>query len=123
MVSHGLTESQYDSCVYFRGLHDGSFVYLLFYVDDMLIEAKLVAEVYRLKAELKVEFDMKNLGAVKKILGMEIHRDRVVKRLCLTQMNYMKEGVDMFWYKKYQTCCYFASGSYQAFSFYGATVR
>lgn len=73
MVSHRLTKSQYDSCVYFRGLHDGSFVYLLIYVDDMLIAAKLVAEVCRLKAELKVEFDMKNLGAVKKILGMEIH--------------------------------------------------
>lgn len=40
MIDHGYRISNYDSCVYFRKLPDGSFVYLLLYVDDMLIAVK-----------------------------------------------------------------------------------
>jgi len=42
-----------DSCVNHRKLNDGSFVYLLLYVDDMLIAAKDMSEVDKLKAQLK----------------------------------------------------------------------
>jgi hypothetical protein len=37
-----------------------------------------------LKALLSREFDMKDLGATKKILGMEIHRDRDARKLWLS---------------------------------------
>lgn len=40
MISHEYTRSSYDSCVYFTKFHDGSFIYLLLYVDDMLITCK-----------------------------------------------------------------------------------
>lgn len=36
---------------------------------------------------MKMEFGMKDLGEAKKILGIEITRDRSLKRLCLTQTN------------------------------------
>ncbi|KAG8474295.1 hypothetical protein CXB51_034132 [Gossypium anomalum] len=55
---------------------DGCFVYLLLYVDDMLIAAKDKGEIRKVKSQLSEEFEMKNLGPVKKILGMEILRDR-----------------------------------------------
>ncbi|GJU24648.1 transposable element [Tanacetum coccineum] len=54
----------------------GSFIYLLLYVDDMLVAAKDMEEVKKLKILLNTEFDMKDLGAARKILGMEIIRDR-----------------------------------------------
>jgi hypothetical protein len=38
----------------------------------MLIAAKSMKEITALKAHLSSEFDMKDLGAAKKILGMEI---------------------------------------------------
>ncbi|RVW85315.1 Retrovirus-related Pol polyprotein from transposon TNT 1-94 [Vitis vinifera] len=76
MVSHEFMRNQYDSCVYFKTLPDGSFIYLLLYVDDMLIAAKNRAEINKLKQLLSSEFEMKDLGAAKKILGMEIWRDR-----------------------------------------------
>jgi hypothetical protein len=38
----------------------------------MLITAKSMKEITALKAQLSSEFDMKDLGAAKKILGMEI---------------------------------------------------
>ena len=45
MIKHGYSRSKYDSCVYHRKLHDGSFVYLLLYIDDMLIAVKNISEV------------------------------------------------------------------------------
>jgi hypothetical protein len=84
MVGHGYTRSSYDNCVYYRKLSDGSFIYLLLYVDDMLIAAKSMLDVKRLKSLLSDEFEMKNLGAVKKILRMEIQRKRNAGKLYLS---------------------------------------
>ena len=50
------------------------FFFLLIYVDDMLIVAKSMSEVNKLKIFFSREFDMKDLGAAKKILGMKIHK-------------------------------------------------
>jgi hypothetical protein len=74
MLSHGFKKSKYDSCVYIKVV-DGSPIYLLLYVDDMLIAAKSRKEITTLKKLLSSEFDMKDLGAAKKILGMEMTRD------------------------------------------------
>jgi hypothetical protein len=41
-------------------------------------------EINKLKALLSREFDMKDLGATKKILEMEIPRDRDAKKLWLS---------------------------------------
>ena len=68
--------SKYDHCVYLRNLQDGSYIYLRLYVDDMLIAAKSQLEIDRLKAQMSKEFEMKDLGEAKNILGMEISRER-----------------------------------------------
>jgi hypothetical protein len=96
MIRHGYTRSSYDSCVYYRQLADGSFVYLLLYVDDMLIAAKSMLEIKRLKSLLGDEFEMKDLGAAKKILGMEIHRDRKAGKLYLSQKKYIEKVLERF---------------------------
>ena len=49
---------------------------MLLYIDDMLIVAKNRREIRKVKAQLSKEFEMKDLEAAKKILGMEIMRDR-----------------------------------------------
>jgi len=66
------------------------YLLLLLYVDDMLIAAKDLTEIHNLKSQLKSEFEMKDLGAAKKILGMEIKRDRKANRLFLTQKKYLE---------------------------------
>jgi hypothetical protein len=77
MLSKGFQRSQYDSCVYLKFVN-GSPTYLLLYVDDndMLIAAKSMKKIAALMAQLSSEFDMKDLGAAKKILGIEVIRDR-----------------------------------------------
>ena len=76
MIGQKYTRSKYDHCVYLRKLQDRSYIYLLLYVDDMLIASKSHTEIEKLKSQLNREFEMKDLGEVKKILCMEISRDR-----------------------------------------------
>lgn len=75
MVEHRYNRSNYDNCVYCKRLSNGSFIYLLLYVDDMLIVSKSMVEINKFNASLNGEFEMKDLSAGKKILDMEIHRD------------------------------------------------
>ena len=75
MISNGFKRSRYDSCVYIKFVN-GSPIYLLLYVDDLLIAAKSKKEISTLKPMLSSEFEMKDLGVARKILGMEIGRDR-----------------------------------------------
>jgi hypothetical protein len=55
--------------VYYGQFSYGSFIYFLLYV-GMLIAAKIMFEVKRLKSLLGDEFEMKDLGGAKKILGL-----------------------------------------------------
>ena len=84
MISHDFKSSSFDSCVYFKQCNDESVLYLLLYVDDKLIVAKSKEEIRTVKAQFNNEFEMKDLGVAKKILGMEILRDRVAGRLSLS---------------------------------------
>lgn len=54
----------------------GVIMCLLLYIDDMLLACKSLTELKLLKEMLKGEFVIKDLRRAKKILGMEIYRDR-----------------------------------------------
>ena len=60
MIKANFTRCEYDSCVYYK-LAKGP-TYLLLYVDDTLIAAKDKAHIGEIKSQLKLEFDMKDLG-------------------------------------------------------------
>ena len=70
-------------------LQSGEYIYLLLYVDDILIASKDKKEVCELKVLLNSEFEMKDLGDAKKILGMEIVRDRQAGTLSISQEGYL----------------------------------
>ncbi|KAJ4706252.1 Retrovirus-related Pol polyprotein from transposon TNT 1-94 [Melia azedarach] len=91
MIEIGYTRSPYDCCVYYSKATNGSLIYLVLYVDDMLIAAENKSDVQKLKDLLSVEFEMKDLGAARKILGMEIYRDRSKKKLFLSQKGYIQK--------------------------------
>jgi len=96
MIGQSYCRSQYDDCIYFQNFQNGSFIYLLLYVDDMLIASRDKSLIKKLKTQLSNEFDMKELGAAKKILGMEICRDRQAGKLFLSQQNYIERVLDRF---------------------------
>ena len=47
-------------------LPSGEYIYLLLYVDDMLIASKSRSAIDKLKKDLSFEFEMKDLGEAKK---------------------------------------------------------
>lgn len=76
MVTHEFSRCSYDCCVYYKVLKSSMHIYLLLYVDDILIACKEMAEIEVLKQLLSYVFDMKDLGCTKKILGVEIIKNR-----------------------------------------------
>jgi ATP-binding cassette subfamily B (MDR/TAP) protein 1 len=62
----------------------------------MLIYAKIKKEISTFKAQLNSEFEMKDFGASKKILGMEITRDKNVGLLFLSQHSYINKVLYCF---------------------------
>jgi hypothetical protein len=95
MIANGFKRSLYDSRVYIKFV-DASPIYLLLYVDNMLIVVKSKIDIANLKAQLSSEFEMKDLGAAKKILGMEITRDRKSGLLFLSQHGYIQKVLHCF---------------------------
>ena len=53
--------------MYHSKLDDGSMIYLLLYVDDMLVAMKKKTDIAKLKEMLSLGFDIKDLGVAKKI--------------------------------------------------------
>ncbi|KAL9840446.1 putative RNA-directed DNA polymerase [Arabidopsis thaliana] len=62
---------------------------MLLYIDDILIASKDKNHIDELKTLLNSEFEMKDLGEAKKILGMEISRDRQKGTLTVSQDGYL----------------------------------
>ncbi|GKB09585.1 retrotransposon protein, putative, ty1-copia subclass [Tanacetum coccineum] len=65
IISNGFSRNNCDSCVYFKEFAPGMYIYLLLYVDDMLIAGKSKSEIKYTKGLLQKEFDMKELGPVR----------------------------------------------------------
>jgi len=76
----GFTRSKEDHCVYFK-LIGGHVIYLVLYVDDMLLVGNDKEIIQDLKTQLSSKFNMKDLDVENYIFGMEIKRDRAKRKL------------------------------------------
>ena len=70
---------------------DDVHIIIALYVDDMLIVARDKQEIGKVKSQLSAEFEMKDLGEAKKILDMEIVRDRTTGSLYFCQRGYIEK--------------------------------
>lgn len=62
----------------------------------MLVACKSREKIKVLKQLLNSEFDMKDLGQAKKILGMEVRRNKDKGALFLTQRKYLEKVLENF---------------------------
>ena len=92
----GFKRSSFDTCVYLREVAACSYVFLLLYVEEKLIACQAKYEISQVKNSLPSEFDMKDLGPARKILGMEIMRNRKSKTLFLSQKRYLTKVLQKF---------------------------
>ena len=80
----GFTESEADPGLFIYNDKQGT-IYLLVYVDDMLVAAKELSSVEWAKCKIKDIFDARDLGEAQVYLGMLIKRDRANLSLKLSQ--------------------------------------
>lgn len=93
MSEYGFQRSNFDCCVYFKGVEDDTKIYLLLYVDDILIKCQ---QINILNQQLREVFEMKDLGVAKKIIRVEIIRDINEGILYLTQQKYIRKVLEKF---------------------------
>jgi hypothetical protein len=91
----GFVRSKVDHCVYYK--HVGEhFIYVVLYVDDMLLLGNNMEVIKEVKLKLSSKFDMKDLGAANLILGMEIKRNHPDRKLWLNQRKYIETILHKF---------------------------
>jgi hypothetical protein len=64
-----------DNCIYAK-FRSGKFIFLILYMDDILLASSDVGLLLETKRFLSSNFDMQNLSEASFVLGIEIHRDR-----------------------------------------------
>jgi hypothetical protein len=73
--SFGFKENEEDNCIYAK-FRSRKFIFLILYVDVILLASSDVSLLLEIKRFLSSNFDMKDLSEASFVLGIEIHRDR-----------------------------------------------
>jgi hypothetical protein len=95
LIRMDFTALDSDHCVYVR--HQGAEVlYIVLYVDDLLLIGSSLAEVKQLKEDLSARFEMKDLGEAKYVLGLQITRNRRTRTLSLSQSGYIRRLLERY---------------------------
>ena len=89
----GFVQNEYDPCVYHFN-HGSSEIIVGVYVDDLVIASSNLEIMEKLKQALHSEFEMKDLGELKYLLGMEVEVLAGEVRLC--QQKYVRNVLVKF---------------------------
>ena len=84
-----------DPCLYIRD-SNSSFTIIALYVDDLLILGNSKTTIADLKLDLRKRFEMKDMGPVSVMLGIEISRDRTNRKIFISQKEYIAEVLKRF---------------------------
>ena len=95
IMNVGFKENVEDNCVYAK-FKNRKFIFLVLYVDDILLASSDVSLLLETKKFLSSKFDMKDLGEASFVLGIEIHRDRSKGVLGLSQKAYIEKVLKKF---------------------------
>ena len=88
--SFGFIQCPDEPCVYKRR-NKNVVVFLILYVDDILLIGNDVGTLSSVKVWLSTQFDMKDLGEASHILGIKLIRDRQKRMLGLSLASYIDE--------------------------------
>ncbi|KAK4838721.1 hypothetical protein QYF36_015896 [Acer negundo] len=84
-----------EPCVYKR-IKGDKLVFLILYVDDILLIGNDVGVLTSVKEWLAKQFDMKDLGETSFILGIQVIRDRKNRTIALSQASYIDKILSRF---------------------------
>jgi hypothetical protein len=86
----GFKENIEDNCVYAK-FKSGKYIFLILYVDDILLVSSNVILLRDTKKFLSSNFDIKDLGEASYVLSIKIQRDRKNGVLGLSQKAYLEK--------------------------------
>ena len=95
ITSYGFEKSPDEPCVYKR-IQGRNVIFLVLYVDDILLIENDKHVLSDVKSWLHKQFDMKDLGEANYILGIKVLRDRKNKLLALSQASYIDKILAKF---------------------------
>ena len=83
ITQNGFKENTVDKCIYLR-VSESSYIFLVLYVDDILLVSNDSDLLIETKHMLSTHFDMKDLGEASYVLGIKILCDRANEVLKLS---------------------------------------
>ena len=89
-------EQNLDEPYVYKRHQDKIMMFLVLYVDDILLIENDVGVMLSVKVWLSSQFDMKDLGEANFILGIKLSRDRKNKMLGLSQDGYIDKVLERF---------------------------
>ena len=95
LLELGFTRTRSDAGVYHREDDKGTAIIIL-YVDDITILSDSLKNINQIKSTLSKRYEMTDLGEISSYLGVNITRDRSLKRLEIDQSHYIKEIINRF---------------------------
>ena len=102
VISHGFKVNESDKCIYYK-LENDICTIICLYVDDLLIFGSNTHAVNYVKTMLSANFDIKDLGEAKVILGINITRSE--KGISLDQSHYIEKILKKYNYFDYKPAC------------------
>jgi hypothetical protein len=91
----GFTRTISDHSIYVRGSRD-DLIIVGVYVDDLTVAAARLDSLEEFKREMSKRYDMKDLGELHFILGLQVTRDRAKRSLSLCQTQYIDSILTRF---------------------------
>ncbi|KAK4403134.1 Retrovirus-related Pol polyprotein from transposon TNT 1-94 [Sesamum angolense] len=92
---YDFVKNDFDPCVY-KKVNRSSVVFVVLYVDDILLIGNDIKMLGDTKAWLSTQFSMKDLGEASYIIGIKIFRDRSKRILGMTQNSYVEKVLKRF---------------------------
>ncbi|CAI7846041.1 unnamed protein product [Closterium sp. NIES-53] len=96
LLTQGFTKSQFDAALYILCTSEGESLWLLVYVDDILLVSASLSLLTHIKGMLTQDFIMTDMGEPSHYLGMNIVRDRTTKSLFISQQRYTEKVLSRF---------------------------
>ncbi|XP_022846239.1 uncharacterized protein LOC111368978 [Olea europaea var. sylvestris] len=95
ITSFGFKENVVDRCIYLK-VSGSKFIFLILYVDDILLATNDFGLLYETKKFLSKNFEMKDMGETTYVIGIEIFHDRSQGLLRLSQKVYINKVIERF---------------------------
>ncbi len=94
LMENGFQRSRNDYCLFVRQEADGTFSYILLWVDDIIVSGASNEVIDAIKARLKENFKMDDRGTLHWFLGMQILRSE--DKITVDQEKYIESVLSQF---------------------------